>query len=606
MLVVALDFTERDLVLAEGGEAAVRSVTHDLVDRFAAALPGSTSSGSDGPGYGTVVVPRVNGRTTERSLGRARAVVAAQSLTINGREVTVTPLVGYAVIQDGDTDLAVARARQGLAVARARLDLVPVAWSPELAAPTVDESDTPERSARPRLWWQIIATFLVALVPPYVGYEIAGSLGVARPVLAVAYIIVTLALLATALSIYAESLAALEPVRPPREPGSPAPTASAVIAAYLPNEQATIVETLRAFLDHDYAPGLQVVLAYNTPTPLPVEAELASMSRAEPRLVVLNVAGSTSKAQNVNAALRVVTGDMVGIFDADHHPAGGSFHRAWRWLSNGYGVVQGHCVIRNGDRSWVSRTVAVEFESIYALSHPGRAQLHGFGIFGGSNGYWRADLLRAVRLRGTMLTEDIDSSLRVTLRGQRIASDPGLISRELAPTTLKVLTGQRLRWAQGWSQVSREYALSALRSPRLSVRQKLGALFLLSWRELYPWLSLQMLPILAYLAVHADVRPHHWLVPIFVLTTIVTFAAGPIQTALSYVVAAPEIRARRRWFAWYALINIVFYTEFKNTLARVAQFKQVLGETTWRVTVRDAGSSGEAVAEPVTTNRSTA
>ena len=49
------------------------------------------------------------------------------------------------------------------------------------------------------------------------------------------------------------------------------------------------------------------------------------------------------------------------------------------------------CACCNGDASWVARLAAVEFESIYAVSHPGRARLHGFGIFGGSNGYWKTE-----------------------------------------------------------------------------------------------------------------------------------------------------------------------------------------------------------------------
>ena len=74
--------------------------------------------------------------------------------------------------------------------------------------------------------------------------------------------------------------------------------------------------------------------------------------------------------------------------------------------------------------SWVARTVAVEFEMIYGVSHPGRARLHGFGIFGGSNGYWRTELLRQTRFRGSMMTEDIDSALRVVEAGGVLVPDP--------------------------------------------------------------------------------------------------------------------------------------------------------------------------------------
>ncbi|MFD1733705.1 glycosyltransferase family 2 protein [Deinococcus malanensis] len=294
-----------------------------------------------------------------------------------------------------------------------------------------------------------------------------------------AYLAVATALLGTAAFILLEGFLALNPQQPPEEPQSPYPRASAIIAAYLPNEAATVEETIDAFLRIDYPAGLQVILAYNTPRDLPVEAALRALAERDPRFVPFRVEGSTSKAQNVNAALAIVTGEVTAVFDADHQPDADSFRRAWRWLSSGWDVVQGHCVIRNGEESWVARMVAVEFESIYAVSHPGRARMHGFGIFGGSNGYWKTKLLRKIRMHGSMLTEDIDSALRSVEAGYKIANDPYLVSRELAPATLGALTNQRLRWAQGWFQVSLKHLPLGLRSRHLTLRQKLG--FFICW-----------------------------------------------------------------------------------------------------------------------------
>ena len=324
----------------------------------------------------------------------------------------------------------------------------------------------------------------------------------------------------------------------------------------------------------------------DAPGPRPGSGAQLGLAATWPSLLVLPVAGSTSKAQNVNTALAEVTGRIVGLFDADHHPDPGCFERAWLWLSNGYGVVQGHCVVRNGDASWVTRMVAVEFESIYAVSHPGRSELHGNGIFGGSNGYWQSDLLRTVRLRGSMLTEDIDASMRVTLRGMKIASDPGLLSRELAPTRLRSLAGQRLRWAQGWTQVSLEYLGTALRSRRVTRRQKAGLLFMLGWRELYPWVSLQIVPLLAYALTHPREVAISWTIPIFVLSSLFALSGSPIQTILAYRLAAPNVRRHRNWFLAYPLWSLLFYEEFKNTITRVAHLKQVMGERRWLVTAR--------------------
>jgi cellulose synthase/poly-beta-1,6-N-acetylglucosamine synthase-like glycosyltransferase len=347
-----------------------------------------------------------------------------------------------------------------------------------------------------------------------------------------------------------------------------------------------VVETVEAFLRVDYPAPLQIILAYNTPRDLPVEILLRQIAERDPRFVPLRVEQSTSKAQNVNAALAEVRGEFVGVFDADHHPDPGSFTRAWRWLSNGYDVVQGHCVVRNGDETWVARMIAVEFEAIYAVAHPGRARLHQFGIFGGSNGYWKTDLLRQTRMHGFMLTEDIDSALRVVEAGYKIASDPHLVSRELAPVTLKALWNQRMRWAQGWFQVSLKHLWPALRSSKLSLRQKLGFIHLLGWREIYPWLSPQIFPIIVFWLWWYGPDRMDWLVPIFVLTSLFTLSTGPGQALFAYLLAVPELRRRKGWFVWYLLIASLFYTEYKNLIARVAQIKEAMQERAWKVTPR--------------------
>jgi cellulose synthase/poly-beta-1,6-N-acetylglucosamine synthase-like glycosyltransferase len=596
-MLMAVSFAERESVTDRFGPEASEQFCAAVADAFTAELADSWVLTID-EDYLVLVVPG-GAQGSEQRLGRARAAVASQRFTLGSEQLSVTPVVGFAAIHHGDFRTAQTQAIEALAIALSRMDLVPVCWVPSSEPVQRGRFATASLAIRDRirLQLQVILTFLVALGGPYGLYVLAGHLHFARAATSIAYVTVTLILLGTALAIYAESLAALDPQRPPDEAASALPPASAIIAAYLPNEAETILETVQVFLGLVYESGLQVMLAYNSPTPLPIEQDLADLAASDERFILLRVADSTSKAQNVNAALRIVTGDVVGIFDADHHPEPGAFQRAWRWLSNGYAVVQGHCVIRNGTTSWVSRMVAVEFESIYAVSHPGRAQLHGFGIFGGSNGYWHTDLLREVRLRGSMLTEDIDSSLRVTLRGRRIASDPGLLSRELAPTKLSVLAGQRLRWAQGWSQVSLEYAISAVRSSRLSVRQKFGTTFLLCWREIYPWVSLQMLPLIAYVLFHRNGEHFNFFVPLLLLSSLVTFLVGPTQTAVAYFLAVPEIRAHRTWFLSYLIINAVFYTEFKNTLARVAHVKQLMGEQVWRVTVRDPSYDASALAE---------
>jgi GGDEF domain-containing protein len=555
-------------------------------------------------GHLALLMPDTPRKGAQTRLERLTKKIARGTFVVEGRPQRFTPVMGHTSSLAGlDASQLKDQAWTAVLHAAEQLDLHPVRWRPELSKASSAERPGLRRRLRAlRTPMQVAFQQLLCFGLPFFVYVAMDTAGV--DVTGVAFLFLVAALALTSLAIWVECGAALRRREPPPLVGREPPPASAVIAAYLPNESRTVVETVEAFLRQDY-PDLQVILAYNTPEPLPVEDVLHEIAERDPRFLPLRIEGSASKAQNVNAVLTRVTGEFVGIFDADHHPAPGSFLRAWRWLASGADVVQGHCVVRNGEHSWVSRLVAAEFEAIYAVSHPGRARLHGFGIFGGSNGYWRREALERTRLRSFMLTEDIDSSLRVVRGGGRIVSDPGLISTELAPGTPRALWNQRMRWAQGWSQVAMRHLRAALRSRELTVRQKLGCMHLLGWRELYPWLSLQTLTILAFWAFRGS-PPVEWFVPVFVFTTLLTFSAGPVQAYTAWRCAHPSVKQHGRWFLLFGLVSQLVYVEVKNVIARTAHIKEAMRERLWKVTPRAMPDVREAQPLSAAGGRSTA
>jgi len=512
--------------------------------------------------------------------------ISARRITVRGERLLLTPSSGWATLDDGlDATQVLTHAVDAKEISATHLDLRPQRWTPDMSPTETSAGESAptdtKRSSRLRLPLQIVATYVVGLVVPFLLYW--GFDAVGADITGAMYISVVAALVLTGVMIIVESIASVRQPEPPPI-GAPYPKASAIICAYLPNEAGTILDTVDAFLSNGYPGGLQVIVAYNTPTRLPVEDHLHRLAERHSELDVVRVDGSNSKAQNVNAVLHLANGEFTAMFDADHEPRPGSFERAWAWLSNGYDVVQGHCLTRNGSASRLASVVAVEFESIYAVSHPGRARLHGFGVFGGSNGYWRTDLLHETRMRGSMLTEDIDSSLRVVEQGHRIRSDRDIVSRELGTTTVQQLWNQRLRWAQGWFQVTLQHSRRVWQSRHLSMRQKLGMSYLLGWREVYPWLSLQVFPLIAFWLFRGDEFDLHQ--PVFFLATLFVLHVGPVQTLFAYALADPEIKQQRLWFLRYLVVSTLFYTEFKNTISRVAHIKELMGERSWRVTPR--------------------
>ncbi len=590
-----VQFAELDRVRQRFGTRAEKALIRQIGALLMSDNRASDIAGRDSEGRLALLMPETGPNGAEIRLRRFIQLVVKNTFMVGSERMHLTPICGFAIF-DGTEDAGSVTTKAVIALDNAfnRLDLVPVRYDAAMGTAVVRQvsggiGHKPPSDAKLveslRLPLQIALVHVIGVLVPFLAYLFLSNSG--HDIVPTMYLIVVASLVITSALIWIEGFAALKQIDPPETDG-PAPPVTAIIAAYLPNEAATIVETAESFLRTDYPGPYQVILAYNTPRDLPVEAALHQISRRDPRFQTIRVPGSTSKAQNVNAALAEAHGDIVGVFDADHHPAPDAFTRAWRWIASGYDVVQGHCLVRNGDETPVARTVAVEFEVIYGVAHPGRARIHGFGIFGGSNGYWRTNLLRETRMHGFMLTEDIDSSLRVVTSGHRICSDPGLVSRELAPVTVKALWNQRMRWAQGWFQVSRKHLWSTMRSRNLGPRQKAGLFYLLWWREVYPWLSLQMWPIIAFWVWQkGTLQDVNWLIPIFVLTSLFTFSAGPGQVLFASKLGAPDIRRNRNWF-WLYLFWSPLYSEFKNLIGRVAQIKEVMGERQWKVTPRIA------------------
>jgi CheY-like chemotaxis protein/cellulose synthase/poly-beta-1,6-N-acetylglucosamine synthase-like glycosyltransferase len=579
------------------GESAGRDLSREISSLLSSGENTLNIYGYDPAGKYLIMLPEQDDESAHRYLRSVIVRLSEHVFKIQGETLHLTSMVGYASFEgERSLDSLFEKAQIALEYSASQLDLEPKAYNYEAKA-AVDKlrkqalgkkqlSPIQLAYKRSATVLQILISLVLYLVIPFFVYLLLDKIG--ADISKIVYYLVVAALFITALVIWIEGFKSLKDIDPPDDPKIKYPKATAIIAAYLPNEAYTILDTVESFLALKYPNELQIILAYNTPQTLPVEKKLQKLAEQNKRLVLLKVEGSESKSQNVNAAIALATGDFVGIFDADHHPMQDAFIRAWRWLSSGFDVVQGHCLVRNYDASWISRMIAIEFESIYAVSHPGRTRLYGFGIFGGSNGYWKTDLLRQIRMHGFMLTEDIDSSMRVTEGGHKIASDPKLVSRELAPGSIKALWNQRMRWAQGWFQVSLEHFMNAVRSKNLTPRQKTGAAYLLAWREIYPWISSQVFPIIAFwIFKFHGVQNLDWLVPVFVLTTLFTASVGPGQALFAYLKADHEIKQHKSWFIWYLLFSSLVYTEFKNVIARVAQIKELMGERSWRVTPRE-------------------
>jgi cellulose synthase/poly-beta-1,6-N-acetylglucosamine synthase-like glycosyltransferase len=365
----------------------------------------------------------------------------------------------------------------------------------------------------------------------------------------------------------------------------PVPKTTFIVSAYLPNELEVIEDTLLNILERIQRPdaGIELILAYNTPHMEGIEPRLKELAYKWPELILANAYGSRSKSENLNYALEIASGEMIVLLDADHLVAVDCLRCAWRWLDEGYNVVQGRCKIRNGRKNMVSALIEVEFETIYGISHYAKSKLFNSTLFGGTNGYWRSSVIKKIKFDPGRLTEDIDATLRAILQGNHIVHDRSIISTELAPETMTGFWFQRKRWAQGWFQVSLKYQMAILKSKFLNISQKFMWTTLLMWRVVYDILSHLLFPVLFAFwltrgKIEMPMNSFIWFSLFFVMLS------GPFEAMVAYKNAALP-RAPLWQYFYYAFLAF-WFTLFKNTIQVVAIRDELSGKREWVVSQR--------------------
>ncbi len=281
-------------------------------------------------------------------------------------------------------------------------------------------------------------------------------------------------------------------------------TPSVAVLVGCKNEELVVDGMVTALLALDYPADRLRLVVVDDGSDDSTGERLDAWAGRDDRLRVLHrpPGAGGGKSGALNDALALVDPDIVVVFDADHEPERTVLRRLVRHFRDPVvGAVMGRCVIRNGQDSSMSATVFIDFLSGYLVNEYGRQALFELPAYGGANCAVRMSTLR--RLGGwnpDTVTEDTDLTLRVLVEGQRVRYDLTAVDYEEAVVTASRFWKQRYRWARGHQKCLRDYWRPLMRSPHLSLVEKLETtLFLLVYHvPLFAGLGLLLVVLRAF------------------------------------------------------------------------------------------------------------
>lgn len=343
---------------------------------------------------------------------------------------------------------------------------------------------------------------------------------------------------------------------PTVEPAPPPEWPRVTVQLPIYNERATIARLLDAIAALDYPRDRLQVQVLDDSTDDTVERVACQVDRLRQAGLDITHHHRTDragfKAGALAAALKVASGDLVAVFDADFVPPPDFLRRSVPWFRDQrVGCVQARWSHLNRGYSRLTRAQALGVDGHFVVEQTARSRSNLFLNFNGTAGVWRkACILDAGGWHSDTLTEDLDLSYRAQLRGWQFVYLPDVAVPAELPVQIDAYKRQQARWAKGSIQTARKLMWPLLRSDQPARVKIEGALHLTGYM-VHPLILLLVLvsPLMAAFAPDSDVlRLAPWLM--------VAASGPPAMYLAAHTPGGPKLAQRLRLLPWMIVMGM--------------------------------------------------
>jgi len=271
------------------------------------------------------------------------------------------------------------------------------------------------------------------------------------------------------------------------------------------NEYNVAVRVIRAVVSMDYPEGkhqIQVLDDSTDETIEIVDREVESLRESGIDISVIRRKGRDGfKAGALSNGLKTASGELVAIFDADFIPEKDFLLKTAPFFIKDakLGILQTRWGHVNRKASLLTRIQALGIDGHFMVEQPARAWNNLFMNFNGTAGVFRKQsIFDAGGWQADTLTEDMDLSYRIQLKGWNVHYSLTTIVPSELPENIHAFKNQQFRWAKGSIQTACKLLGRVIRSDR-RLFAKAQAVLHLSHYCVHPLmltLSILALPVL--------------------------------------------------------------------------------------------------------------
>lgn len=258
------------------------------------------------------------------------------------------------------------------------------------------------------------------------------------------------------------------------------PTLSVFVPMH--NEERVAADILNRLSSADYPRDKLEIIPINDHSEDDTKKTIDEFARRYPFINPLHrCQGKRGKPAGLNEAMKIATGEIAIVFDADYLPPKGILRdMAIAFKDPEVGAMMGRVIPVNTPKNLLTRLLDLERSAGYQIDQQARYNLRLIPQYGGTVGAFRRE--QFIDFGGfdeNILAEDTELTFNFFIKGWKVVYASRVECYEEVPEEWKTRARQITRWARGHTQVMFRYLWPMLRSSHITAWEKIdGALLL--------------------------------------------------------------------------------------------------------------------------------